>query len=94
MLFTVLLAATSTTEPETGLVECTICKTIFQFAEDYAFESEEQVEAYLDKICNILPFDLFHWCDNLINSLYEELVDLLISNITPDAACAKLHLCK
>ena len=94
MLFTVLLAAQTTTEPEMGAVECTICKTIFQFAEDFAFESEEQVEAYLDKVCGYLPFDLFHWCDNLINTLYEDLVNLLLNDFPPEQACATLHLCK
>lgn len=52
-----------------------------------------EVEAFLEQACTILPFDMFKWCEQILDKYYEQLVQYIVQGFPPQVCCAKIGLC-
>lgn len=52
-----------------------------------------EVIAALEKVCGLYPSDIRDECKNLVEEHGQEIVDLLISELSPEQVCTKLSLC-
>ena len=77
-------------EPLEIPVLCPICKSIVKAVETYVEDPTNvaAVEAFLEQVCTILPFDSFKWCEQIIEKYYEELIDAIVKGYPPEVACA------
>ncbi|KAJ3665487.1 hypothetical protein Zmor_000980 [Zophobas morio] len=56
-------------------------------------KTEESIRNALNKLCNHLPTDLAAECNDFVNTYTNELVELLIADLTPQEVCVYLKLC-
>ncbi|XP_043094635.1 surfactant protein Bb isoform X2 [Puntigrus tetrazona] len=56
-------------------------------------KTEEAIVNLLDKICDYVPSQYKDTCNNFIEKYGKQLVDLLLSSLSPKAICSALGLC-
>ncbi|XP_070518678.1 prosaposin [Cardiocondyla obscurior] len=56
-------------------------------------KTEANIEAELDRLCNHLPHSLVDQCTDFVRSYSKELVEKLLTDVTPQEVCGSLHLC-
>ncbi|XP_014225050.1 uncharacterized protein LOC106651173 [Trichogramma pretiosum] len=56
-------------------------------------KTEESIEAALDKVCHELPKSLSNQCVDLVKIYSKELIQLLLSDMSPQEVCTSLKLC-
>lgn len=54
---------------------------------------QAEVEAALEKVCNIIPEAYRQQCDSLVQQYGPLIVQLLKAELDPDKVCAELKLC-
>ena len=75
---------------------CDVCTIIVDGAEDAITEptNVEKVKEFLDNVCEILPFDIFSWCEQIIDQYYDELLDFITQGYPPEKVCTLIGLCE
>jgi saposin len=56
-------------------------------------KTEENIKSALNKLCERLPTNLAAECDDFVNTYTDELVELLLADLTPQEVCVYLKLC-
>lgn len=76
-------------------VLCPVCKSIVKAVETYVSDptNVKEVEAFLEQVCTILPFDSFKWCEQIIEKYYQELIDAITKGYPPEVCCKAIGLC-
>ena len=74
---------------------CDVCQIIVEgvYEEVKDPQSIQEVEAFLEQICDVLPFDLFNWCEKIIQQYYEELVHNILEGYPPKVVCQNVGIC-
>ncbi|GIQ90557.1 saposin, partial [Kipferlia bialata] len=74
---------------------CTICDLIVEMAEEWitADTTVEEVEEWLDGVCDLLPSFMARECNKWINSEVDQLVTLLLDDYPADVVCAEMGAC-
>ncbi|XP_028408448.1 prosaposin-like isoform X2 [Dendronephthya gigantea] len=82
-------------EAPTGSAECIICEFVMKELDSILGDkaTREEIEAALDKVCSLLPSTIRSECDTFVNKYADEIITLLLEEITPDQICTKLGLC-
>ncbi|KAF4528847.1 hypothetical protein B566_EDAN017671 [Ephemera danica] len=57
-------------------------------------KTEASIRAALDKVCTVLPDSMKQECVTMVEKYTEELVDMLIADLTPQEICVYLKVCK
>lgn len=60
---------------------------------EYHLIYQAGIEHALDKVCHTLPRSLHEQCSDLVKIYSKELVQLLLSDMTPQEVCAYLKMC-
>lgn len=55
--------------------------------------TEEEIKEELEAVCGYLPPSVRKDCKRLVDAYTEELVEMVLANLTPDEVCVALHLC-
>jgi saposin len=86
---------TSETVVDPQLDTCSLCEFVVGYVESEldANATEAQIEAVLDSVCSLVPSTLRPECTAFINTYFDQLVQLLINEESPEIACAQLKLC-
>lgn len=78
-----------------GAIECSLCKLVV--GEVYKIigdnHTEAAISAALDKVCDLLPSALSGPCDTLVNAYTPMIINVIMADLPPDAACQKIGLC-
>ena len=79
-----------------GDLECSLCTLIVGEVEKIigTNKTEENVEAALDKVCDVLPSALSGPCETLVNRYLPALISLISQDFPADVVCKKIGLCK
>ncbi|KAK3744542.1 hypothetical protein RRG08_056678 [Elysia crispata] len=74
---------------------CEVCKLAVSALDSMlkANATKEDVTAALEKVCSILPAALKPQCDAFVSEYASYVVDIIVSDLKPDAVCEKLKLC-
>jgi saposin len=74
---------------------CSTCTLIATLAESLlkSNQTQAQIAAALDQICNILPSSIAGECKALINNNLNNIIAFLLVKETPEAICKLLGLC-
>ncbi|GFR60011.1 proactivator polypeptide, partial [Elysia marginata] len=83
-------------EKQSNDQECHICEFVIKVIDDVlmANETETEIEAFLDNLCNKLPTEVRETCDNLVKMYGPTLVKYLVQGLNPVQACTKVGLCQ
>ncbi|GFN91862.1 proactivator polypeptide, partial [Plakobranchus ocellatus] len=86
---------TAVPEPVGKSAMCVVCDAIVKEFESLVGTNatKQQIEAFLDKPCTLVPTNLKEQCDTIVATFTPEVLDLLLK-ITPDQWCAALKVCK
>lgn len=95
MLFMLYAAMQEEVEPKQVDILCDVCTIIVQGVEDYVEDptNVEAVEQFLQQVCDILPFDMFGWCESIIEKYYQKLVDYIVQGYPAEKVCELISLC-
>ncbi|CAL5976938.1 Saposin-like_type B domin-containing protein [Hexamita inflata] len=96
LLYTLMTEQQQVQKLEANEIVCEICigviTNVYIALEDPT--NEQAIERYLDAFCQILPFDIFGWCESFINSFFEQLIYNIIAGNMPDDVCNSLGACE
>jgi len=74
---------------------CALCEMVItqldQVLEDKT--NEAQIEQALDVVCTSLPDPVHKQCEKMVAKYTEKIIDLLVSQYTPEMICGELALC-
>jgi len=74
---------------------CALCEMVItqvdQMLEDKT--NEAQIENALDIVCTSLPDPVLKQCEKMVVKYTEKIIDLFVSEYTPELICAELSLC-
>ena len=91
------VAPTPTPTPKVGggNLECSLCTLIVSEVEKIVGENktEANIEAALDKVCDVLPSALSGPCETLVNRYTPAMIALIAQNYPADVVCQKIGLC-
>ncbi|KAG0714881.1 Prosaposin [Chionoecetes opilio] len=77
-------------------VSCVMCEyamtQLDQMLEDH--KTEEDIRRALDRVCGILPKTVRGQCQVFVDTYTDQIIHLLLNELTPDQVCIELHLCK
>jgi len=78
-----------------GAIECSLCQAAVGYAEAFVStnSSEAEVEALLDKACNIFPNSTQQMCDGIVNTLVTDGFQLIVNDEPPSVVCTQVGLC-
>jgi len=78
-----------------GAIECSLCQAAVGYAEAFVTtnSSEAQVEALLDKACQIFPNSTQQMCDGIVNTLITDGFQLIVNDEPPSVVCTQVGLC-
>lgn len=54
---------------------------------------QEEIRQALDRLCSVLPKTLSGECQAFVDTYTEQIIHMLIDDLTPDQVCRELHLC-
>ncbi|KAJ5071081.1 hypothetical protein M0811_10565 [Anaeramoeba ignava] len=76
-------------------IECTVCEWIMEQVEAFISENttEQEIEQFLENVCNMLPSPINTICDGLIEQYIPVIVQLLVNDFPPDQICTEIGLC-
>ncbi|KAJ5072527.1 hypothetical protein M0811_01542 [Anaeramoeba ignava] len=82
-------------KPIGGEIECTVCDEVMKLVEKFMEDkrTEDEIEKFLEDVCNMLPSPLNTICDGLIEQYIPVIVNLLVNDYPPDKICALIGLC-
>lgn len=71
-------------------VRCALCEYLVSMVYDYLEEQkhEQEIEALLEKACDILPPDLRDDCHGIIDSDLPDIIDLAVEKVPPGSICS------
>lgn len=76
-------------------VSCVMCEyaltQLDQMLGDH--KTEEEIRQALDHLCSVLPKTLSGECQAFVDTYTEQIIHMLIDDLTPDQVCRELHLC-
>jgi len=74
---------------------CPLCELVVSQARQFidSPKSKESVKAALSKVCKHLPPKPQLECNDFIQTYYDELIEKLLSDLTPKGICSLLKLC-
>lgn len=74
---------------------CGVCETVIQYVETLCEDNStvEEIEKVLEKVCNFLPSSLQQECDQIIETYGKTIIDMIISQSTPEEICTAIGLC-
>lgn len=74
---------------------CPLCELVVTQARQYidSSKSKESAKKALKKVCKVLPPKPQLQCDDFVETYYDELLDKLLSDLTPKGVCELLKLC-
>ncbi|XP_056632623.1 prosaposin isoform X1 [Diorhabda sublineata] len=78
-----------------GDSKCPMCLVIVTQLESVLSnnKTEEEIVKQLEKVCKMLPKSLGSECDDFVQTYTERVVEMLLSDFTPQEVCVALHLC-
>lgn len=59
----------------------------------FCFVNQESIRKALDGLCKHLPKNLAPECEDFVQTYTQELVEMLIADLTPQEVCVYLKLC-
>lgn len=68
-----------------------LCTIAFMFT---FVPAQEEIQQALDQLCSILPKSVQGECQVFVDTYTDQIIHLLINELTPDQVCVELHLCK
>jgi len=93
-VFTKRIKPISVNKEEVLFGECEACQFIVGFVEgEVVGDNRQQIEQYIEKVCNLLPSSIKPQCQSIIGSYSDELITCILNKVTPTAACQGLRLC-
>ncbi|BFZ17741.1 hypothetical protein BsWGS_20780 [Bradybaena similaris] len=74
--------------------ECALCEYVMKYLASLLAQNatEQQIEAALDQVCNLLPSSLKSQCDAFVSGYTPQLL-LLLKTLLPSQVCSYLKLC-
>lgn len=57
-------------------------------------KTEEEIRQALDQLCSVLPKTVRAECQLFVDTYTDQVIRMLINELTPDQICIELHLCK
>lgn len=74
---------------------CALCEFAMRELLDYLkkHKSAEDIRKGLDKLCSKLPSSLSLKCQELVNTFYQQIIDLIEADADPQQVCEDIHLC-
>ncbi|XP_076060400.1 prosaposin [Oratosquilla oratoria] len=77
-------------------VSCVMCEYAMTQLEEVLKDkkTEESIRHALETLCSSLPKSIEKECDMFVDAYTEQIIDMLIQDLSPDEICIKLHLCK
>jgi saposin len=72
---------------------CDICTFVVQEAEQYANQSEPQIEQALLSLCSKLPGTMGNLCNTIVLIYGHQIIDFILKEENPHRVCCQLHLC-
>uniref|UniRef100_A0A8D8XLW1 Prosaposin n=1 Tax=Cacopsylla melanoneura TaxID=428564 RepID=A0A8D8XLW1_9HEMI len=74
---------------------CPLCLLAVQAIDEQILNNrtEDNIKHTLDSICSSLPKHLSSDCTKFINVYYDELIDMLVAETTPQEICVYIRLC-
>ncbi|KAH9498380.1 hypothetical protein Btru_008134, partial [Bulinus truncatus] len=75
---------------------CDLCKYVVTYIDTFLKENatEAEIEAILEKVCDILPGNLKQQCDSLVQQYGPVIIQLLLQKLDPSQVCTAIGLCK
>ncbi|KAL1459310.1 hypothetical protein WDU94_011304 [Cyamophila willieti] len=82
-------------DAESSKGTCPLCLLAVQAIDDKILNNrtEENIKHTLDSICTSLPKHLALDCTKFINVYYDELIDMIVAETTPQEMCVYMRLC-
>ncbi|XP_071537348.1 uncharacterized protein Sap-r isoform X2 [Panulirus ornatus] len=77
-------------------VSCVMCEYAMTQLEEMLqdHKTEEDIRHALDNLCSLLPKSVEAECQIFVDTYTDQVIHMLINNLTPDEVCQKLGLCK
>ncbi|XP_038639210.1 prosaposin [Scyliorhinus canicula] len=74
---------------------CEVCQLMVEHLDKLIQKNstEKQIEAALDKVCDLLPERMREECDQLVHQYEDALLQILLQTMDPNFVCSKLGLC-
>eukprot|EP00703_Trepomonas_sp_PC1_P002020 JAP94586.1 Saposin-like type B domin-containing protein [Trepomonas sp. PC1] len=74
---------------------CDVCEIIVEGVYETVQDptNVHDIEIFLDQVCDILPYDMFNWCEKIIAQYYEELIHNIINGYPPRTVCQNIGIC-
>ncbi|CAL1548952.1 unnamed protein product, partial [Lymnaea stagnalis] len=74
---------------------CDLCKYVVTYIETFLKENatEAEIEALLEKVCDILPSSIKQQCDSLVQQYGPVIIQLLLQELDPTQVCTAIGLC-
>lgn len=75
--------------------ECSLCEFVANYVEGYLAENktEIQIEALLDKVCDLGPNSFVQECDSFVNTSIPDIISEFENYETPTEVCTQLGYC-
>ncbi|KAK7113801.1 prosaposin-like [Littorina saxatilis] len=75
--------------------QCALCEFVMSKLESMLTTNatEEQIEAALKQVCNLLPKSIADECDSFVTEYGPMVINLLLHEVGPQAVCTALGLC-
>jgi len=73
---------------------CAVCKKVVAYIEYYKLSTQVDIEAELERMCNLLPGGLTARCQSSVKQYTALLIQPITSGVAPQEVCAKLSLCE
>ncbi|XP_041032134.1 prosaposin isoform X2 [Carcharodon carcharias] len=74
---------------------CEICKTVVEYLDGFleSNATEKEIEAALDKVCDLLPASVRDECNQLVEQYGPTLLKILLETMDPDFVCTNIGVC-
>ncbi|CAL1543582.1 unnamed protein product [Lymnaea stagnalis] len=74
---------------------CDLCKYVVTYIDTFLKENatEAEIEALLQKVCDILPSSIKQQCDSLVQQYGPVIIQLLLQELDPTQVCTAIGLC-
>ncbi|XP_072347986.1 prosaposin isoform X4 [Scyliorhinus torazame] len=74
---------------------CEVCQQMVRQLDKFLQKNatEKEIEAALDRVCNLLPATMREKCDQLVHQYEDALLQILLQTMDPHLVCTSLGLC-
>uniref|UniRef100_UPI00398EB6C6 prosaposin-like n=1 Tax=Pristiophorus japonicus TaxID=55135 RepID=UPI00398EB6C6 len=74
---------------------CEVCEAMIKYLDQLLEKNatQEEIEAALDKVCNLLPATMHDQCDQLVTQYGPLILQVLLQTMDPDFVCTKVGAC-